>query len=311
MLENIGPALAGLYPFFILGVIALDWILPRPRRFQPLWILRQSATQLAKKVHPSVARPRMQQRISGLMAAALLWVLIVGSGSAFYALVELKQLFALALLFLLLGQQPWRHEAKLILRALERDLKSLARSRLGSYLHRDCSTLTAFSMQKATLEHTIHQLQGWCGTLFWFVLLGPIGALNYRVLFELNKAWPQRLPGWQDFGYASATLFRIFNWLPERILLSLVWLYLRITRRQPTVEIASQQAWYAYLSQVTDAPLGGPVKYRGITVSRPRWGVQKTREISEIRFILRNLKLIQGFWLLLLFPLWLIINIQV
>lgn len=311
MFEYLGPASAGLFIVWVSIIVIAEWLIPIPTRFHPLWILNQSAKLMAKKVHPNLNRSRSQQRISGLMATLLLWFLIVGSISIFYAVADLKQILSLALLYVLLGSQPWRQERRLILYASSHNMLRISRSRLGKWLNRDCEKLTEFGIQKAVFEQSINnQFHGWIGTLFWFVVLGPIGALNFRLLYELSRAWPQRLPGWHDFGFVSAQLFRIFNSIPNflfRILLALfAWASKRnvkpiqVKSAEHSVLAAQEQKTLAAIASVSDAPVGGPIKYQDTTITRRRWGTQKLRNQKNCNSIFRHFTLLQLTWLILL-----------
>ncbi|RTE86246.1 MULTISPECIES: cobalamin biosynthesis protein [Gammaproteobacteria] len=314
MIDLLGPASAGLFTLWVIAIVVVEWVLPIPTRMHPLWILHQSAKRLAQKVHPNKPRSRSQQRISGLMATVLVWLLIVGSISLFYALADLKQLLGLLLLFFLLGSQPWRQERKVILHAASRKMLKIARARLARWLNRDCSHLTEFGVQKAVFEQSAkNHFHGWAGTLFWFVLLGPIGALNFRVLYELSRAWPQHLPGWHDFGFVATQLFRIFNAPPALLFRAVLTIFAWVTKRRPKKSkwsgsesqllYGQECSLFSLVAAVTDAPLGGPIKYQGETITRPRWGTQKLRAKENYVAIFRHFALLQITWLIALSPL--------
>src|SRR5690554_680824 len=155
------------------------------------------ARHITRRVHPSITRPRSQQRISGLMTTLIFILLWVAVPALLYWLAELKLWFGAAILWLSLFSQPWLREAKVIQQSLQNGQKQLAQTRLQRWLNRDCGSLTIFGIEKAASEQCVmRQLQGWFGVLFWYAVLGPIAALFYRVCFELNRAWPAELFYW-------------------------------------------------------------------------------------------------------------------
>ncbi|MEO8459794.1 MAG: regulatory signaling modulator protein AmpE [Dokdonella sp.] len=71
----------------------------------------------------------------------------------------------------------------------------------------------------AIVEATfLSALSRWFGVLFWFVLLGPVGALGYRVLQVLgrSKAFRDELP--EDDQTLFARIALILDWAPAHLL---------------------------------------------------------------------------------------------
>lgn len=285
----------------LLGVPLVERAFPLPVHLHPFWVLRQMALQLARRVHPDITRPRSQQRISGLMATLLLLLLWVAIPALLFWLAELKLWFAAVILWLSLFSQPWQREAKLIQQALQRGQKQLARTRLQRWLNRDCAPLSVLGIEKAASEHCVkRQLQAWFGVLFWFVVLGPIAALGYRVCFELNRAWPAQLPYWRDFGTISAALFKLVNWPPYLLTLALLQGAQLVTARKsfslPYVRQHEQQLWHS-LTLVFPLELGGPIKYNHKRMTRPRFKHPKAGSNKRIITTIKYLNAVQLFLL--------------
>lgn len=286
----------------LLGVFLVERAFPIPVQLHPFWALRQMAQQFARRVHPTITRPRSQQRISGLMAMLLLLLIWVAVPALLYWLAELKQWFAAAILWLTLFSQPWLREAKLIQQALQRGQKQLARTRLQRWLNRDCATLSVLGIEKSASEHCVkRQLQAWFGVLFWFVVLGPIAALFYRVCFELNRAWPAQLPYWHDFGAITEALLKLINWPPYLITLAVLFCARAVTRKKtsasqlftfPHINHHEQQLYHS-LALTFPLELGGPVKYNHKKVARKRFNHPKAVTNNRIETTIKYLNVVQ------------------
>jgi adenosylcobinamide-phosphate synthase len=56
------------------------------------------------------------------------------------------------------------------------------------------------------------------GVMFWFVLLGPAGAVMYRLARFFDDEWGSRREGSHDrFGQCARQAFRIIDWIPSRL----------------------------------------------------------------------------------------------
>lgn len=286
-----------------IGVLIAERAFPIPVHLHPFWFLRKTAQHIAHRVHPSITRPRSQQRISGLMATLLMLLLWVAVPALLYWLAELKVWFSAVILWLCLFSQPWLHEAKIIQQSLQRGQKKLAQARLQRWLNRDCDSLSVLGIEKAANEQTVkRQLQAWFGVLFWFVLLGPIAALFYRVSFELNRAWPAQLNYWRDFGAVNQALFKLINWPPYVVTLALLsciqllqTIKLRVNKSPFNFPYFSQQEQQMFftLTQTFPLELGGPVKYKNIKQTRIRFKHPKVTKNIPIIKAIKHVTLLQ------------------
>jgi adenosylcobinamide-phosphate synthase len=53
--------------------------------------------------------------------------------------------------------------------------------------------------------------------LFWYGLLGGIGAFMYRLIVELSRVWSPSVPANYPFGLAASCLNIWCEWLPARL----------------------------------------------------------------------------------------------
>lgn len=286
-----------------IGVLIAERAFPIPVHLHPFWFLRKTAQNIAQRVHPSITRPRSQQRISGLMAALLMLLLWVAVPALLCWLAELKLWLSAVILWLCLFSQPWLHEAKLIQHSVQRGQQKLAQARLQRWVNRDCDSLSVLGIEKTASEQCVkRQLQAWFGVVFWFVVLGPIAALLYRVCFELSRAWPAQLAYWRDFGAVSQVLFTLINWPPYVVTLAVINAIQLLhavktglaTRplRFPYFSQQEQQLFFS-IAQTFPLELGGPVKHQGIKQARLRFKHPAANNENRLEHAIKYFTLIQ------------------
>lgn len=79
----------------------------------------------------------------------------------------------------------------------------------------NATDITPTSIAALTIERLFgHSLRQTFGVLFWFALLGPAGAVLYRLSSILSRRLSESSPGFQD---APGRIFHALNWLPARL----------------------------------------------------------------------------------------------
>ena len=97
---------------------------------------------------------------------------------------------------------------------LERNQINEARIQLAWLCSRDASKLNSSDLAGATLESLSENLSdGFIAPLFWYVLLGHMGALGYRIINTLDSRIGYR-GKYEWFGKASARLDDLVNFVP-------------------------------------------------------------------------------------------------
>ncbi len=69
------------------------------------------------------------------------------------------------------------------------------------------------NLARAILEHACYRI---FGVLFWFIILGPIGALLYRLSHKLESLSTEQTANDQEFSTDLNRLLEILDWLPAR-----------------------------------------------------------------------------------------------
>jgi len=102
-------------------------------------------------------------------------------------------------------------------RFLERDQIDDARAQLSWLCSRDPSKLGASDLAGGTLESLSENLSdGFVAPLFWYVLLGPLGSLGYRIANGLDSRIGYH-GKFEWFGKPSARFDDLTNLIPARI----------------------------------------------------------------------------------------------
>ena len=100
---------------------------------------------------------------------------------------------------------------------LERDQINDARAQLSWLCSRDPTNLNASDLAGGTLESLSENLSdGFVAPLFWYVLLGPIGALGYRIVNTLDSRIGYH-GKYEWFGKSSARFDDLINIIPARL----------------------------------------------------------------------------------------------
>jgi len=143
--------------------------------------------------------------------------------------------------------------------------------------------------------------------IFWFCLLGPAGALMYRLANTLDAMWGYRTVRFLNFGRAAARLDDALNYAPARL-----------TALSYALVGQTRSAWRCWQTQAPrwDSPnagpvmaagagalevhLGGAADYHGATEHRPALGCGQAPDIADIGRAQQLQRKALGLWLVTL-----------
>jgi adenosylcobinamide-phosphate synthase len=105
-----------------------------------------------------------------------------------------------------------------ILLELERDDLVSARIALSKIVGRDVKNLNEEQICKASIESLSESTaDGVIAPLFWVLVFGFPGILFYKIVNTLDSMVGYKNERFQDFGWASARLDDLINWIPARL----------------------------------------------------------------------------------------------
>ncbi len=154
-----------------------------------------------------------------------------------------------------------------------------ARKNVGALVSRDTASLQADDILRASIESVAENtVDAITAPLLYAVIGGPAGVLTYRAINTLDAMVGYHNNRYGEFGWFSARLDDIANWLPARITVIAV----ALTRPLMSIDIIRQanlqgskhpspnagrvEAAFAYALGIK---LGGVNSYHGNTMERP------------------------------------------
>ncbi|MBD9354441.1 adenosylcobinamide-phosphate synthase CbiB [Methylomonas albis] len=274
----------------ILLAVAIDFWLGEPRNaYHPLVMFGKWVTAVEKRLLNS-RQSAFRQRLTGCVA-----VLIVLSPCVLYLLVlrswpPLQTAVDILVLYFCIAARSLQQHALAVLSALLDSDLPLARQQVGRIVSRQTEAMTEADVRRAAIESVLENgADAVFAPLFWFVVLGPFGALLYRFSNTLDAMWGYKNQRYLYFGWAAARFDDLLNWLPAR-LTALSYALLGNTAQ-------AIKAWRTQ-AHLLDSPnagpvmtagggallllLGGPACYHGQIKPKPWFGGQQLPENDDI-----------------------------
>lgn len=155
----------------------------------------------------------------GVIAVLVVPLLVVGLVQFFLSalLGILGFIFAVFVLSFCLGPRNLDSDVRAFLNDWEQG--DVQRARQDARHIRDFTNLasSAQSVIRGVIEDILVAAhERWFGVIFWFVILGPIGALWYRLACVLRAGREQQV-GESAFAAAAVTMHDILAWIPARL----------------------------------------------------------------------------------------------
>ncbi len=232
-----------------------------------------------RRAHPLVGFGRLVRAIEnaghadGRLRGVLAWSLAVApivAATAYLQLILMARspwagsAFGAVVLYLCIGLRSLDEHAVPVACALRDGDLQAARDAVARIVSRDTAVLDAERVAAAATESVLENgNDAVFGALFWYVALGPAGAVGYRLANTLDAMWGYRTPRYERFGWAAARIDDVLNWLPAR-LTALTYAVLGDTA-------AAWRCWRAQAPQ-WDSPNAGPVMSAGAGALRVRLG---------------------------------------
>ncbi|RMH94165.1 cobalamin biosynthesis protein [Lysobacter pythonis] len=272
----------------ILAAIVLDALLGEPRSAHPLVAFGRWAGGIERRRH-------RDSRAAGVLA----WVLAVSPWVALCALAAhgldaisgwLYWPFAVAVLYLAIGLKSLGQHARPVIDALLREDLAAARAAVGRVVSRDVDALSAEQVAGAATESVLENgADAVFGAIFWFAVLGPAGALLYRLANTLDAMWGYRNDRYRHFGWAAARIDDVLNFIPAR-LTALAYALCGRTRRALRCWRGQGVRWkspnagpvMAAGAGAIGVRLGGAAPYHGVMSERPPLGAGRAPDARAI-----------------------------
>lgn len=175
-----------------------------------------------------------------------------------------------------------RDEARRIGGSLERGDLDAARALLPSLVGRDPDALDASGIAAAVIESVAENtVDAVIGPVCWAVTLGAPGAVAYRAVNTMDAMVGHHSPRYERFGWASARLDDVANFVPARVTALLVCLACPRRATEVLDAVRSQAPLHpspnagvaeAAFAAALGVELGGTLTYDGRVDERPQLG---------------------------------------
>lgn len=206
-----------LYP---LGAILLDLLFGDPRWFPHPIRLIGALAAATENISRSFIR---NERLAGLLT--LVFLLLITGLSVTILLRAATWLHPLAghltavfLLYTTLAARDLTEHSKEVYDALQENDLIQARQRVAMIVGRDTSRLDQTGVSRATVESVAESMvDGVTAPLFYGILTGPVGAMLYKAINTGDSMFGYKNEKYMKFGWASAKLDDLANFIPARL----------------------------------------------------------------------------------------------
>ena len=274
--------------------VVLDVLLGDPRRGHPVAAFGRAAAALEARGYAD-SRPRGAAHAAACVLAVTAPAALLRRRTRSWPPAEVAAVAAMV--WAVTGARSLHHEAERALVALSgHDLRS-AREILPSLCGRDPSGLDAGQIARAVVESVAENTSdAVVAPLLWGALAGLPGLAAYRAVNTLDAMVGHRSDRYLRFGWASARLDDVANWLPARVTAALTVACaplvrgakpaaaLRVARRDgdahPSPNAGRCEAAFAGALGIR---LGGTNVYGGVAETRHELGEGRAPEPEDIR----------------------------
>jgi adenosylcobinamide-phosphate synthase len=200
-------------------------------------------------------------------------------------------------IFALLAIRDLDVEAARVIAALRRKDIECAREMLSRIVGRDTAALDEPEILRATIETVAENLcDGVIAPLFYLALGGPVAMAAYKTMNTLDSMVGYRNERYREFGWASARMDDLANWIPARLSALLIWICASVAGCDPRRSVAitlrdarsqpSPNAGYpeAAVAGALGVQLGGLNYYQGVASRKPYLGdARRKLDLSAYR----------------------------
>ena len=197
----------------LLGALVLSYYRPLG---QSDWLMKVFAP-CARVVEHSFNGGKNHHGVIAWLLVALLPSLLIAI--AYFFLLKINSLlgvlFGVVILYFTLRFSQFGQRSEQIAAALRDGRIDDARTLLASWEgSQSTSSYSAAEIARSAIEITLRRAhQGMFAPILWFVLLGPAGAMLYRLSHLLRQQWHEETA----FNHFSIAAFSWLDWLPARV----------------------------------------------------------------------------------------------
>lgn len=271
----------------ILAAIVLDLILGDPRWFpHPVKLIGRFASALESPMRRTIGNARL----AGI-ATALVVIGTMGVATALLIMGAYRinpicgSVVSILLLYTTFAARDLASHSAAVYRALKKGDLEHAKYRVSWMVGRDTDCLDESGIVRAAVESVAENtVDGVTAPLFFAALGGPAGAMIYKAINTLDSTFGYKNERYIDFGWASAKIDDLANYLPARLTAPVVVLAACLMKLRPAnalrICLRDSRKHASPNSGITEAAfagamgvqLGGLLHRKGKPVEMPRLG---------------------------------------
>ena len=230
------------------------------------------------------------------LKGGLLWLILGPSVWAFFAGINYlladyticNIIFTTVFFFYGLSNRTLINEGLKVEKKLQEEGEIAARKQLSMIVGRDTSKLSASKIRMAVVETLSENLSdGVVAPLFYFAVGGVPLMMCYKMINTLDSMVGYKNERYQDFGYVSAKIDDVANFIPARltaflmILVSFRFRAIKTIFKYARAHSSPNAGWpESAIAGILKCRLGGPNEYFGHLVSKPYIG-DNPRELAR------------------------------
>ncbi len=209
------------------------------------------------------------RRVMGVFMILVL-VCVAGLIGAVISALPFGPVFSALIAAMLLAQRSLCEHVAAVGNALRLSLGD-GRSAVAMIVGRDVSKMDEAAVARSAIESGAENLSdGVIAPAFWFLIAGLPGILIYKAINTADSMVGYRTERYEEFGWASARLDDLVNWIPARLTALLImashlrWDVWPIIRRDAGLHRSPNAGWpEAAMAGVLGVALSGPRSYDG------------------------------------------------
>ncbi|MEP2979563.1 MAG: adenosylcobinamide-phosphate synthase CbiB [Lentilitoribacter sp.] len=165
---------------------------------------------------------RRTRKRFGLLALFVMLIIALGIGvllaSVFREIGVMGFVIEIIIVAVLIAQKSMSDHIKSIIVPLSSGDIEGARYAVSMIVGRQTSEMNASDVTRSSIESLAENFSdGVVAPIFWYALLGLPGILMYKMLNTADSMIGHKSVEYEDFGWASAKLDDMANWLPARL----------------------------------------------------------------------------------------------
>jgi adenosylcobinamide-phosphate synthase len=259
----------------------------------PVVVIGRAVARLDRRLNRP-ERSESDRKLRGIVTVVVLVGAAILTGAAIAFVARVIPHFWLVEVFVaatLIAQRGLFQHVRDVARALDDQGLEAGRTAVSRIVGRDPQSLDAHGVARAAIESLAENFSdAVVAPVFWYVLAGLPGLLVYKTVNTLDSMVGYRNDKYRSFGWASARLDDVLNWLPSRLAgLIIAAAALVAARGRPIASLRTMLAdaghhrspnsgWpEAAMAGALDLALGGPRKYPGLVVDEKWIGQGRAR----------------------------------